>query len=118
MDPTQPIARQKRRTWAEIRQLIAEFLSSDMPGLEFCRSRGLSQSTLYRHLKLEQGKPKPHPVPTDPQLVPVELAGGKRSVVSNSGGLVAVLASGPKIEVAGGFDALTLERLVRVLERL
>jgi hypothetical protein len=45
------------------------------------------------------------------------LAGVNRSVASNGGGLVVMLASGRKIEVAAGFDGLTLERLVCVLER-
>ena len=36
----------------------------------------------------------------------------------HGGGLAVVLTSGRKIEVAPGFDGLTLERLVSVLERL
>jgi hypothetical protein len=114
----QPIARQKRRTRAEIRQLVEEFLRSGVSELEFCDSRGLSRSTLYRHLKQQAKKAAPGPISANPQLVRVELAGGKRCVASNGGGLVVVLANGCKIEVAAGFDGLTLERLVRVLEQL
>ena len=119
MSLTQPQATQKRRRRAEIRQLVAEFLNSGMPALEFCRSRGLSRNTLYRHLKRQPGKANPHSISisADPQLVRVELAGVNRSGASNGGGLVVVLASGRKIEVAAGFDGLTLERLVCVLER-
>lgn len=118
MSLTQPIARQKRRTRAEIRQLVEEFLRSGMAELEFCHSRGLSRSTLYRHLKRQAKKAAPGVISANPQLVRVELAGGERCVASNGGGLVVVLASGRKIEVATGFDGLTLGRLVRVLEQL
>jgi hypothetical protein len=46
----------------------------------------------------------------------VELAEVKRNMASHGGGLVVLLASGRKIEVAPGFDGVTLERLVGVLE--
>jgi hypothetical protein len=36
----------KRRTRAEVQQLVAEFVSSGMRRSEFCQSRGLSFSTL------------------------------------------------------------------------
>jgi len=87
-----------------------------MSELEFCHSRGLSRSTLYRHLKQQPKKADTHPISAEPQLVRVELAGVKPRVASTGGGLVVVLASGRKIEVAAGFDGFTLERLVRVLE--
>ena len=118
MNLTQPIARPKRRRRAEVRQLVAEFLGSGLAVSEFCSRRGLSQGTLYRHLKRQPKKPNGPPISVDPQLVRVELAAEKRSVASHSGGLVVVLASGRKIEVAAGFDGLTLERLVGVLEQL
>jgi hypothetical protein len=52
----------------------------------------------------------------DPQLVRVELAGVRGNAASQGGELVVVLDSGRKIEVPEGFDELTLQRLVRVLE--
>jgi hypothetical protein len=88
-----------------------------MSELEFCHSRGLSRSTLYRHRKQQPKKADPGLISANPQLVRVELAGGKQGVASNGGGLVVVLATGRKIEIAPGFDGLTLERLVVVLER-
>lgn len=118
MSLTQPIARQKRRTRAEIRQLVEEFLGSSMSELEFCHSRGLSRSTLYRHLHQQAGKAIRQAISANPQLVRVELAEVKRRVARPEGGLVVVLASGRKIEVAVGFDGLTLERVVGVLERV
>jgi hypothetical protein len=46
----------KRRTRAEVQQLVAEFVSSGMRRSEFCQSRGLSFSTLDRHLKKRRWK--------------------------------------------------------------
>jgi AcrR family transcriptional regulator len=115
MELTEPGAREKRRPRAEIRQLVAEFASSGMTESEFCRSRGLSRTTLYRHLRRQ--RVHGHSVSANTQLVAVELAAGQRSVANHhGGGLTVLLASGRKIEVAAGFDAFTLERLVSVLE--
>ena len=83
-----------------------------MSEVESCHSRALSRSTLYRHLKQQPKKADPSPISANPQLVRVELAGRKPGVPSNGGGLVVVLATGRKIEIAPGFDGLTLERLV------
>jgi len=41
----------KRRTRAEVQQLVAEFVSSEMRRSEFRQRRGLSFSTLHLHLK-------------------------------------------------------------------
>ena len=118
MSLTQPIARTRRRPRAEVRQLVAEFLSSGMPGLEFCRTRGLSRSTLYRHLKQPAKKSDRPAISPDPQLVRVELADVRQNATSLGGELVVVLDSGRKIEVTAGFDELTLKRRVRILECL
>jgi len=48
MHPEQQIKVQKRRRRSEVRQLITEFVNSGIEASEFCRSRGLSRSTLYR----------------------------------------------------------------------
>ena len=48
----------KRRTRAEVQQLVAEFVSSGLRRSEFCRSRGLSFGTLNRHLKKQRWKRK------------------------------------------------------------
>ena len=117
MTLTAQVTGQKRRPRAEIRQLVAEFASSGMTETEFCRSRGLSRTTLYRHLTHQRIHAQA--VSANAQLVPVELAAAPRREVNNNGsGLAVVLASGRKIEVAQAFDAFTLERLVSVLERV
>jgi len=45
------LAAPKRRTHAEVQQLVAEFTGSGMGRSEFCRSRGMGISTLVRYLK-------------------------------------------------------------------
>lgn len=117
MTLTTQVTRQKRRPRAEIRQLVAEFATSGMEASEFCRNRGLSRSTLYRHLIHQRIHARS--LPANTQLVPVELAAAPRREVNHNGsGLAVVLASGRKIEVAQTFDAFTLERLVSILERV
>jgi DNA-binding transcriptional ArsR family regulator len=64
----------KRRTRAEVQQLVAEFVSSGMRRSEFCQSRGLSFSTLDRHLKKLRWKRRRKPISSAGRLVPVELA--------------------------------------------
>jgi hypothetical protein len=65
----------RRRTRAEVRQLVAEFVNSGMRRSEFCRSRGLSYSTLDRHLKKRRWKRKTtKSAPADGKFVAVELA--------------------------------------------
>ena len=95
----------KRRTRAEVQQLVAEFVNSGMRRSEFCKSRGLSFSTLDRHL--------------GGRLVPVELAARKSAAQHEpSCGLAVVLPGGRRVEVHPDFDTSTFERLVSLLERV
>jgi hypothetical protein len=111
----------KRRTRAEVQQLVAEFVSSGMRRSEFCQSRGLSFSTLDRHLKKRRWKRRRRPrrlTSSAGRLVPVELATKKSPMqYSASCGLAVVLPGGRRIEVHPDFDTSTLERLVGILER-
>jgi|SRR5579872_2096164 len=109
----------KRRTRAEVRQLVAEFVSSGMRRSEFCRSRGLSFGTLDRHLKKRRWKRRRRPVSSVGGLVPVELA-TKESPTQHDAtcGLAVVLPGGRRIEVHPDFDTSTFERVVSVLERV
>ncbi len=104
----------KRRTRAEVQQLVTEFVSSGMRRSEFCKSRGLSFSTLDRHLKKLRWKRRRKPI----SLVPVELAATKSPTQHEpSCGLAVVLLGGRRIEVHPDFDRSTFERLVGILER-
>jgi transposase-like protein len=108
----------RRRTGAEVRQLVAEFVDSGMRQSAFCRRRGLSLSTLGRHLRKRRRKRKRKSSPGDGQLVAVELASRKSPTEHEpSCRLALVLAGGRRIEVQRDFDTHTLERLVSVLER-
>jgi hypothetical protein len=98
---------------------VAEFVKSGMRRSEFCQSRGLSFSTLDRHLKKRRWKRKKKSVPADGRLVPVELAIRKSLTEREpSCGLIVMLSGGRRIEVQRDFDTHTFERLVSVLERV
>ena len=97
---------------------MAEFVSSDMRRSEFCQSRGLSFSTLDRHLKKLRWKRRRKPISSAGHLVPVELAARKSPKQHEpSCGLAVVLPGGCRIEVHPDFDTSTFERLVGILER-
>jgi hypothetical protein len=85
---------------------------------EFCQSRGLSFSTLYRHRKKLRWKKRRKPISSGGGLVPVELAARKSPTQHEpSCGLAVVLSGGRRIEVQRDFDAATFERVVSLLER-
>jgi len=109
----------KRRTRAEVQKLVAEFMSSGMRRSEFCQSRGLSFSTLDRHLKKRRWKKRRRPTSSVGRLVPVEVAARKSPTRQEPGcGLAVVLSGGRRIEVHPDFDTGTFERLVSLLERV
>src|SRR5215469_11276401 len=113
MHPDPQIAVQMRRPRSEIRQLVAEFVNSGIDASEFCRCRGISRSTLYRHLKKRQsgGNPASEGI----QLLAVKVEGVKCSSPIGEPELAVVLGNARRIEVNPGFDAATLGRLVSVL---
>ena len=108
----------KRRTRAEVQQLVAEFVNSGMRRSEFCRRRRLSFGTLNRHLKEKRWKKKSPASSSAGRLVPVELAPSKPPKQHEpSCGLAVVLLGGHRIEVHPDFDTSTFERLLGILER-
>src|SRR5216684_7746780 len=111
MNGEQQVAARRRRTRAEVRQLVAEFVSSGMRRSEFCQSRGLSFSTLDRHLKKRRWKRRRRPVSSAGRLLPVELAARKSPTQPEpSCGLAVVLPGGHRIEVHPEFDTNTFKR--------
>lgn len=114
MDPQTNVATVPRRTREEIRQIVAEFATSGMPQSEFCRSRGISRSSLDRYLRRHRGEDRGSGA--SHQLLAVELRAASGSS-ANGVGLVVALASGRRIEVNRGFDAATLERLLMILDK-
>jgi|SRR5271157_885912 len=118
MNEKQKMSTGRRRTHAEIQQLVAEFMSSGMRRTEFCRSRGLSFGTLNRHLKKQRWKKKNRRASATGRLMPVELAARKSPAQHESScDLAVVLTGGRRIEVHPDFDTDTFQRLVSALER-
>jgi hypothetical protein len=101
----------QRRTKTEIAETVARFTASGLSRSEFCRRHGMCLATLNRYLKRvcagEAG--------SSDGLVAVELA-DRSNRGHRSAGLVPTLRRGRRIEVSAGFDAPTLERLLRLLE--
>ena len=116
MHPEQQMAVRKRRPRSEIRQLVAEFANSGMDASEFCRSRGLSRTSLYRHLKKRQSEGSS--AGSGMELLAVEVAAVQCRSPIQDYELAVVLANARRIEVHRGFDETTLARLVSVLERV
>jgi len=104
----------RRRSRAEVEQLVAEYEASGLSRVEFCRGHGLVLSTLarYRRRRQERGE-----AAGPSRWVAVELAGSRPAGANQAAsGLAVVLSSGRRIEVGRGFDANTLEQLLRLLE--
>ena len=105
----------RRRRRAEIARLVGLYGTSGMGRSEFCRSHGISLSTLDRHLKKSSGD-LGHKQPS--RLVPVELAVPSSSdvTVKPASGLAVWLSKGRRVEVNCGFDRETLAQLITMLE--
>ena len=116
MDYQTNVATAKRRTREEILQIVSEFATSGMPQSEFCGSRGISRSTLDRHLRKQRAQD--HGSSAGNRLLAVEIRTASGSSASTSSGLVVGLTSGRRVEVNRGFDAATLERLLTVLDKV
>src|ERR1035437_5411054 len=105
MQGEESITVRRRRTGAEVGELVAEFVGSGLRRSEICRSRGLSLSTMGRHLRKRRQKRKRKSSPTAGRLVAVELALRKSPTEHEpSCGLAVVLGGGRRIEVQRDFD--------------
>ena len=103
----------RHRTRAEADELAAEYESSGLSRVEFCRGKNVPLKTLCRYVTLRRKQ----------QLV---ANGGSQKWVAvevqpegvTSGNLTVVLCCGRRIEVKRGFDPGTLRQLVTALERI
>src|ERR1039457_4083269 len=103
----------RRRSRHEVEQVVAEFESSGLSRIEFCRQRGLALSTLGRYRK-RRARQAPA---VSSALLAVQVSGRTPAPLGATGSaLVVVLRGGRRIEVGRGFDTGALEQLVRVLE--
>ena len=113
MNEQQVCAVRRRRSRHEVEQLVAEFESSGLSQIEFCRERRLALSTLGRYRSRQQRQASAG----SNALLAVEVCGRATAPIAATGSALAVvLRSGRRIEVGRGFDAGALEQLVRVLE--
>lgn len=116
MTDEQSVMGKRRRTPAEIEQIVCGFESSGLNRSQFCRRQGLTLGVLNRYL---QRRHAASGMANGDGLVAVELAGKKlRAEGAASCGLAVVLARGRRIAVSAGFDGATLQRLVQVLETM
>jgi len=103
--------RGRRRSRAEAEQVVAEYEASGLSRQEFCLKHGVALVTLDRYRKRRR---QPEEASGSSRWVAVELSGGS----GPGSALAVVLLSGRRIEVKRGFDAHTLEQLVRLLEQV
>jgi hypothetical protein len=117
MTDEQGVVGGRRRTPAEIQQIVREFAGSGVNRSQFCQRQGLTLGTLHRYLKRMQGESAGSA--SDAGLVAVEVHGLKRETAGDAVcGLAVVLSGGRRIEVGTTFDGPTLQRLVQTLEMM
>ena len=115
-EETQALKSKRRRTRAEIEQLVAEYEASGLGRMAFCQQRGLSLSTLSRYRRRQE--PTAGEGAEGERWLAVEVTGSAAvSGDERSSGLAVVLPGGWRIEVGRGFDGDTLKRLLAVVER-
>jgi hypothetical protein len=105
----------RRRSHAEVERLVANYESSGLGRVEFCRKHRLSLSTLarYRRRRVQAG------VAPKSGWLTVEVSGSDAALETGaSSGLALALPGGRRIEIGRGFDVETLRRLVGALEQI
>src|SRR6266568_3266197 len=113
MNEEQVCVVRRRRSRQEVEQIVAEYESSGLSRIEFCRERGVALSTLGRY-RSRQGR---EAAAGSNVLLAVEVSRRVPApITATSSALAVVLRSGRRIEVGRGFDTSALEQLVRVLE--
>jgi hypothetical protein len=106
----------RRRSRAEIGELVAEYEASGLGRTAFCQQRGLSLSTLVRYRRRQQQSAGE--ATEKKRWLAVEVSGANAAAGGErASGLAVVAAGGRRIEVGRGFDADTLRRLLAMVER-
>lgn len=115
-EQAQAVKIKRRRSRAQVEQLVAEYEASGLGRTAFCQLRGLSLSTLARYRRRQEQTAGD--AAEGKRWLAVEVSG--RAAVADgerASGLAVVLPSGRRIEVGRGFDGDTLKRLLVVVER-
>jgi len=102
----------RRRSQAEITELVAAYQASGLSQIEFCRTHGVSVSSLSRYCGRRRQAEA-----AEVNLLAVELCAQHPAAGKAADSGLAVSTGGRRIEVARGFDAATLVQLLSVLER-
>lgn len=98
------------RSRSEAAALVAEFSTSGLTRRQFCERNEVALNTLNRYIsRYGRGTAAEEPQ----QLIRIDVA----EAVGFRAELAIVLRRDRRVEVAKGFDAATLEQVVRVLER-
>jgi hypothetical protein len=116
-----------RRSREEADRLVMEYEQSGLTRRSFCHQHGLSVATLDNYRKRRACGPGRAPDGTAATtgtstvtFLPVELverSSLSREVIDNGASLYIELVGGRRIGVTAGFDAVTLTRLIAVLEQ-
>jgi hypothetical protein len=106
----------RRRSRVEVEKLVAEYEASGLTREVFCQQRGLSVVTLDKYRRRVQKWARSGAGPMLP--VEVVLSTGSNCAARGYGVLVVESRSGRRIEVGRGFDAETLERLLKILDKV
>jgi transposase-like protein len=123
-EPQEQTVRGGRRSREEAARLVLEYEQSGLTRKAFCHQHGLSSATLdYYRKRIASAKaavPDGAPSTQSITFVPLELT-EQPAVVSQQAHQCATLfvelAGGRRIGVTSGFDAVTLTRLIAVLEQ-
>jgi hypothetical protein len=104
-----------RRTRAQWRALVAGYETSGVSQRDFCERRGVALSTFrYWRARLarDAGEVRTAP-PRALQLVPVQVVA--EPPAGTGSGIALLAGGGVRIELAAGFDAVTLQRVLAAL---
>jgi hypothetical protein len=115
-EQTQGVKVKRRRSRAEIEQLVAEYEASGLGRTVFCQRKGLSLATLARYRKRQEQTAGE--ASEGKRWLAVEVTGSAAVAGDErASGLAVVLPGGWRIEIGRGFDGDTLKRLLAVVER-
>ena len=108
----------RRRSRVEVEKLVAEYKASGLTRDAFCQQQDLSVTALDKYRRRVQKWAGSGAAPMLPvEVVSFAVQDSNRNA-GRDGVLVVESRNGRRVEVHRGFDALTLERLLTVLDRV
>jgi len=114
---------QQQHTRAQWRRLGEGWAGSGLTQAQYCAHHGVSVASLHRWRELLRREPAPVAAPAQRQradapvrLLPVQLLDDVGAQCRPGQAVCLVLADGLRLELAPGFDAPTLQRVVALLQ--